>query len=82
MLNSEPQTYVITSETLQILVLLSDLSKIPNVRTLLSLKKASIEKDIFEKGKKRLAIFQGGACASFAPPPPLPPVTPLLSIAI
>ena len=39
MLNSEPQTYVITSETLQVFVLLSDLSKIPDVRTLLSLKK-------------------------------------------
>ena len=39
MLNSEPQTYVITSETMQIFVFLSDLSKIADVRTLLSLKK-------------------------------------------
>ena len=39
MLNSKPQTCVITSEILQIFVLLSDLSKIPDVRTLLSLKK-------------------------------------------
>ena len=72
MLNSEPQTYVITSETLQILVLLSDLSKIPNVRTLLSLKKASIEKDIFEKGKKRLAIFSRRCMCIFCtfPSPP------------
>ena len=72
MLNSEPQTYVITSETLQILVLLSDLSKIPNVRTLLSLKKASIEKDIFEKGKKRLAIFSRRCTCIFctSPSPP------------
>ena len=39
MLNSKSQTYVITSETLQIFTLLSYLSKIPDVRTLLSLKK-------------------------------------------
>ena len=39
MLNSEPQTYDITSETPQIFVLLSDLSKILNVRRLHLLKK-------------------------------------------
>ena len=69
MLNSEPQAYVITSETLQILVLLSDLSKIPNVRTLLLLKKASIEKDIFEKGNKRLAIFSRRCTCIFCTSP-------------
>ena len=78
MLNSEPQTCVIFSETLQVFLLLSDLSKIPDVRTLLrSLKKASTEKNIFEKGKKGQQFFQGGARASLIPPPP-PPVTPLV----
>ena len=38
-LNSEPQPYVITSETLQVFALLYDIWKIPDVRTLLSLKK-------------------------------------------
>ena len=57
MLNSEPQTYVITSKTLQIFILLSDLSKIPDVTTLHSLKRASFEKEIFEKGQKGAAFF-------------------------
>ena len=39
MLDSEPQTYVITSETLQIFVPLSDLSNISDLATLHSLKK-------------------------------------------
>ena len=39
MLHSEPQTYVITSETLQIFVPLSDLSNISDFGTLHSLKK-------------------------------------------
>ena len=59
MLNSEPQTNVITSETLQIFYLLSDLSKIPDVRRLLLLKRTSIEKKVFEKAQKRVAIFSG-----------------------
>ena len=53
MLNSEPQTYVITSETLQIFVLLSNL-----LRTLLSLKKSPIEKRHFlERAKKGSKFF-------------------------
>ena len=69
MLNYEPQTHVITSEAPQFFVLLSDLSKILDVRTLHSLKKDSTGKGIFEKGqKKRQLFFQGGARAALAPP--------------
>ena len=50
MLNSEPQKYAITSETPQIFVLLSDLCKIPDVRTLHSLKKGLNWKKHFYKG--------------------------------
>lgn len=57
MFNSESQTYVLTSETLQIFVLLPDLCKIPFLRKLFLLKKTSTEKGIFEKGQKRAAIF-------------------------
>ena len=39
MLNYKPQTHVVTSEPPQLFVLLSDLSKILDVRTLHSLKK-------------------------------------------
>ena len=70
MFNSEPQTYVLTSETLQILVLLSDLCKIPFVRKLFLLKKASIEKGIFEKGQKRAAIFSGQCARTICIPTP------------
>ena len=56
MLNSEPQTNVITSETLQIFVLLSDLSSVPDVKAFL------------EKYKKGYQFFQGGTCALLAPP--------------
>ena len=52
MLHSEPQTYVITSETLQIFVPLSDLSNISDFGRLHSLKK-----DLLKKGQKRAAIF-------------------------
>ena len=65
MLNYEPQTHVITSETPQFFVLLSDLSKILDVRTLHSLKKDSTGKGIFEKGQKKAVLLA------------LPPVTPL-----
>ena len=65
MFNSEPQTYVLTSETLQIFVLLSGLCKIPFVRKLFLLKKASIE-----KGQKRAAIFSEQCARTICIPTP------------
>ena len=75
MLNYEPQTHVITSEAPQFFVLLSDLSKILDVRTLHSLKKDSTGKDIFEKGQKKVAIFSGRCARTTC----TPPVAPLVS---
>ena len=46
---------------------LSDFSSIPDVRTLLLLKKASTRKTIFKKGKKRQQFFQCSARAQLAP---------------
>ena len=59
MLNYEPQTHVITSEAPQFFVLLSDLCKILDVKTLHSLKKDSTGKGIFEKGQKKAVVFSG-----------------------
>ena len=68
MLNSEPQTYVITSETVKIVVLLSDLSKLRDVRTLPFVKKEhQLKKTFLKKDKKGQQFFQGGARAPVAP---------------
>ena len=55
MLHSEPQMYVVTSETLQIFVPLSDLSNISDLGTLHSLKKDLKWKK--QEGQERAAIF-------------------------
>ena len=48
---------LLPQKTLQIFVLLSDISKIPDVRTLSSLKKGLSWESIYEKGHNRVAIF-------------------------
>ena len=57
MLHSEPQTYVITSETLQIFVPLSDLPNISDFGTLHSLKKDLKWKKHFWKRAKKGSNF-------------------------
>ena len=69
MLNYEPQTHVITSEAPQFFVLLSDLSKILDVRTLHLLKKDSTGKGIFQKGQKKAVIFSGRCARTTWTPP-------------
>ena len=69
MLNSEPQTYVITSETLLMFLLLPDLSKVSDVRTLLSLKKWPLLKKAFEKSKRAKRAAQFFQRVPLVPPP-------------
>ena len=71
MLNSELQTYIITSETCKFLSFCLILLKFLILEYYIRQKRASIEKRIFGKRQKKgQYFFQGGARAPLAPPFP------------
>ena len=83
MLNSEPQTYVVTLETLQFFSFCLISLKFLMLEHCLRYKRVSTEKDIFGKGQKRAAIFSG-RCArttcTLLPSPQLRHCTEMLNV--